>query len=177
MAPDRRPAVTAGVLGDVLGVLPARLRRRLDTEPRLADDWTWSEADDVTTVEADEATVTLRPERGVISAPDELSCTCLLAPRCLHLAAVLSLLEPVASVVEAGTETALDAGTEAALYAVWAVPDPAPRQVAEAPPKAATVGPLVVDRRTRPRDRAPPPGSRRPWPDSSMSVRPRRASS
>ena len=138
MAPDRRPAVTAGVLGDVLGVLPARLRRRLDTEPRLADDWTWSEADGVTTVEADEATVTLRPTRGVISAPDELSCTCLLAPRCLHLAAVLSLLEPVASVVDAGTETALDAGTEAALDAAWAVPDPAPRQVAEAPPKAAT---------------------------------------
>ena len=40
--------------------------------------------------------------------------------------------------VDAGTEAALDAGTEAALDAAWAVPDPSPRQVAEARPKAAT---------------------------------------
>ena len=119
MAAEARPTVTAGVLGDVLGVLPARLRRRLDAEPMLAEGWTWSAVDGVTTVEADEATVTLRPTRGVIGAADQVACTCLLAPRCLHLAAVLSRLEPVATIGG-------DAATDAALDAAWAAPAVSP---------------------------------------------------
>ena len=106
--------------------LPGRLRRRLEADPGLAAGWHWSTADDRLAVEAaPEATVTL-PGRGLVSRPEQVACTCLLAPRCLHLAAVLRAL-PAAGTAPAEEAPAAEAATDAAGAAV---PRPAQRQAA-----------------------------------------------
>jgi len=98
------------VLPEVLSALtravPARAAKRLDANPRAADEWTWVFGESVT-VTAGEETVTLSAA-GVFRAEDA-GCTCLLQPRCFHLLAVLSVLplaeaeapvEPKADTVE-----------------------------------------------------------------------------
>jgi hypothetical protein len=100
VALDERPTVTAGVLGAALGQLAPRLRRRLDSEPAIASLWVWDQTTDHVTIQSDDALVTLVPESGTISLLSAATCSCLLAPACVHIAAVLSSLEVVATVGE-----------------------------------------------------------------------------
>jgi hypothetical protein len=89
-----RPRVDPALAARLLAAAPARLRRRLDESPRMAEGWSW-DADGVT-VDAD-TRVTLRGAE--LHGDDQLRCTCLLSPRCLHVLACLALLEPLEAAI------------------------------------------------------------------------------
>ncbi len=101
-----RPDVAADVLAQLTQAVPPRVSKRLDARPRVADEWTWTFGTSVT-VAAGEETVTLASEG--ISRAEQATCTCLLAPRCFHLLAVLTVL-PVA---DAGASNAATSPREA----------------------------------------------------------------
>jgi hypothetical protein len=86
-----RPAADPGLLAELLDAAPARIRRRLDAEPALADTWEWTAEGTGWSIAAGGETVTLRAL--TLTSADHAGCTCLLSPRCLHLLAVLSLLD------------------------------------------------------------------------------------
>ena len=73
--------------------VPPRLRKRLDAEPALARSWDWSTPGQVVTSNGE--TVTLNLADGVLKRLEDLHCSCLMAPNCLHRLAVLMALEPV----------------------------------------------------------------------------------
>src|SRR5207248_10318718 len=97
-----------------------------------AEGWTWSGSIEAVRVGASaDAWVSLVAPDGVVSALEQTACTCLLWPRCLHLAAVLLRLEldetPVVEhpetsvVVEGGPLDLVDlsAGQHAAADQAW----------------------------------------------------------
>jgi hypothetical protein len=122
-----RPAVAPLLVAEVLDRLPARLRRRLDERRDLAEAWTWSLAAAEAVVATGSATVRVRPEAGAVRAQADVACDCLLAPRCLHVAAVLLALplahdepEPEAAPPDAGEDVVpVSAGARAAAEAAW----------------------------------------------------------
>ncbi len=81
------------------GQTASRLVAKLESEPRQAESWSWSqpEQDLVKVVTPNNAEVSLRLKDGVLGALDDLSCNCLLAPKCIHRLAVLALLSPAES--------------------------------------------------------------------------------
>jgi hypothetical protein len=84
----RPPKIDPQLAGTLTAAIPPRLIKKLDAEPTLADKWTWT----ATTVTTDKGeTVTLVVTDGVVT---QLACSCLLNPKCLHVAAVVTLLEP-----------------------------------------------------------------------------------
>ncbi len=90
-----RPKIDAGLAGTLTAAIPPRLIKRLDAEPLLADRWTWA----ATTVTTDKGeAVTFVVEDDVITS---LACSCLLSPKCLHVAAVVTLLEPAGAAAPA----------------------------------------------------------------------------
>jgi hypothetical protein len=117
------------LVAEVLDRLPARLRRRLDERRDLAEEWTWRLAPAELVVATGTATVRVLPAADVVRAQAEVACDCLLAPRCLHVAAVLLALplaqdepEPEAAPApaDAGEDAvALSAGARAAAEAAW----------------------------------------------------------
>ena len=112
-----RPAVVPALLVAATEAVTARARKRLDANPRLAEGWAWSEVPGGLEVRTDTGEVVrLRPQQGRLSTAEELGCSCLLGPRCLHVLAVVSLLpaqlaeapvEVAAPVVEAAARVAL----------------------------------------------------------------------
>ena len=102
MSPPR-PAAAPGLLAALAAGVPPRLVRKLDQNPEVAEAWSWDAQPDgsfvVTTDGKDR--VVLKPTSGLIASNAQISCTCLLAPRCLHLLAVVSLL-PIAEEAVAG---------------------------------------------------------------------------
>lgn len=87
-----RPTIAPGLMATVVEQAPARLVRKLDEAPRVAEGWAWSLDGAVWTITTDrDERVTLK---GVsLSTLTEVGCSCLLSPKCLHLLAVLSVLE------------------------------------------------------------------------------------
>ncbi len=83
-----RPRIAPELAAALTAQLPSRLVKRLDAEPALANAWTWT-PDTVTTDKGE--TVRLAIDSGVVRA---VTCSCLLAPKCLHVGAVVALLEP-----------------------------------------------------------------------------------
>lgn len=83
-----RPKIAADVSAALTAAIPPRLVKKLDAEPTLAEKWTWT-VSGVTTDKGETVTFTLAAE--VIT---QVVCSCLLAPKCLHVAAVVMLLEP-----------------------------------------------------------------------------------
>ena len=120
-----RPAATPGLLAELAAAAPARLVRKLDQAPRLAEGWAWDLRADGTVAVGVEGRdiVMVRPEGGVVSSPGQLSCTCLLSPRCLHVLAVAAAL-PIAEGTGIAAVPAAGPGT-------------APAQPAVAPPACA----------------------------------------
>ncbi|MFE4366946.1 hypothetical protein ACFRMN_01600 [Streptomyces sp. NPDC056835] len=86
------PPVTAEVAAGALDLLPARLRKRVDGAVAKAAGWPVETTPDGVLVRvAEDTTVTLRVTAGIVAGPDDAVCGCLLAPACLHRAAVLSV--------------------------------------------------------------------------------------
>ncbi|MDU0294617.1 hypothetical protein NUG22_35865, partial [Saccharothrix longispora] len=79
------PPVAPAVVADVLDALPPRLRKRVDAALDRASSWAVTADGDAARAELDvETTLTWTLRAGVLAAADDLSCTCLLAPKCLH---------------------------------------------------------------------------------------------
>lgn len=85
---DALPPIDPAYAAEVLANLPARLARKLDSQ----DPSTWTIEGN--RIEVGQSTVT-------ITGPTEAACDCLLAPKCLHLAAVLAACPVAASDSEA----------------------------------------------------------------------------
>lgn len=85
------PLVSPSVLADVLDELPPRLRRRVDASIAQAARWSVTSDTDhaIATVDAETA-LTWRLTDGILTAADGLTCSCLLAPRCLHRAVAVA---------------------------------------------------------------------------------------
>jgi hypothetical protein len=101
-----RPSVAAELLAAFVAAAPSRVTRRLDAEPRVAESWAWSASESDVVIDAGEVRVSLK--RSVLVAEGDVACTCLLAPRCLHVLAVLGVL-PIAEL--AATETTTSEST------------------------------------------------------------------
>lgn len=89
-----RPRISAEIPARLTDDAPARLTRKLDKDPTQADAWTWTQDGDTWTITTPrDETVTLVAHDGVVETMDDIRCSCLLAPRCLHLLAVVTRLE------------------------------------------------------------------------------------
>lgn len=108
MKPQLPPAVPEVVAAAVEGLTP-RLRKKLDTAVESYAALPVAELDGTLSVKCGEdAEVTLTPgPSGTLTDAEQAVCGCLLAPRCLHLAAVLSacpVAEPTAADDVSGAE-------------------------------------------------------------------------
>ena len=127
-------SINALAFAEILEALPARLRKRLDGAVERAVAWPRESADGGELIRVDdETTVTLRLSGRVVLTADDVACSCLLAPACLHRAAVAARLpvhDPNAR-TGAGTGTANDANDADIVHG-------APEQpLRELPPEAA----------------------------------------
>ncbi|WP_406386256.1 hypothetical protein [Streptomyces sp. NBC_00211] len=91
MSTDLFPPVAPEVLAEAVESLTARLRKKLDAAIEgCAAGAVRADGGDVTVRFGEDALVTLRPgPTGTVTTAEQALCTCLLAPRCLHRAAVL----------------------------------------------------------------------------------------
>ncbi|GIG62036.1 hypothetical protein Lfu02_64080 [Longispora fulva] len=89
------PAADALLVAEAVDGLPGRLRKRLDDMVTRAASWPVTADGDTVVVTVDgDTVVTLTPDRGVLREAGAARCSCLLAPNCLHRAAVLALAPP-----------------------------------------------------------------------------------
>ena len=108
------PPVATPVLVAAVDALPARLRKKLDDAVAKFGDRAVTESGGRYTVAVDgSTTVTLVTDGGVVRSPEAASCTCLLAPNCLHRAAILALA-PVDAGLSSANPTATTDPTEPA---------------------------------------------------------------
>jgi hypothetical protein len=86
-------SVDAALLASVLESLPARLRRKLEADTTLASGWMPTVTGDSVSIDAgDDVVLTLDTNDRVVRRPEQLKCSCLLAPACLHRGALLIAL-------------------------------------------------------------------------------------
>lgn len=86
-----RPRIQPGVLAEITDSVPSRLQKKLDRQPDAAESWDWQDSTEGSwDVRAGSEVVSL--STALISAIDDVSCSCLLGPRCFHVLAVLSVL-------------------------------------------------------------------------------------
>ncbi|MEU8620632.1 hypothetical protein [Streptomyces sp. NPDC048623] len=120
MSTELLPPVAPDVLADAVEQLSARLRKKLDAAIAGCAGQAAAAADGSVEVRfGEDATVTLRPgPSGAVTHAEQAVCTCLLAPRCLHRAAVLGAA-PLSDGEtgggggdDSGTGEAADSGTD-----------------------------------------------------------------
>ncbi|MFI6144937.1 hypothetical protein [Streptomyces sp. NPDC051109] len=164
--PLQLPPVAPEVLAEAVEDLTARLRKKLDAAIEgCAAGAAFGDDGGVTVRFGEDALVTLRPgPSGTVTAADQATCTCLLAPRCLHRAAVLGAApladaarpplshpgpDPVldgdpapdpASASDAGSGASSDGAEPASEPA----PEPASEPAPEPAPEALTAAQLVA---------------------------------
>jgi hypothetical protein len=74
---------------ELLERTPRRFLHRLEEEPDLAETWSWRfGASELSVVASHTATIAIAA-RDEVTSLDQVTCSCLLSPRCLHVAAVL----------------------------------------------------------------------------------------
>lgn len=99
-----RPKAAVSLLAQVAALVPARLAKKLDADPKVAQGWSWGSDAETWSVRTDaDAIVSLTPRDGVVGEPTDVRCTCLLSPRCFHVLAVVAALD-----VEDGASTRED---------------------------------------------------------------------
>ncbi|MEJ2852648.1 MULTISPECIES: hypothetical protein [unclassified Saccharothrix] len=116
------PPVAPAVLADVLDTLPPRLRKRVDTSLDRATTWEITTTPTEARAELDpDTTLTWTLHDGVLTDADDLTCTCLLAPKCLHRGVAVAAAPitdpatttpPEATTAEATTPAATTPGTD-----------------------------------------------------------------
>ncbi|MEU4449413.1 hypothetical protein AB0K14_07135 [Actinosynnema sp. NPDC050801] len=118
------PPVFPAVVADVLDALPPRLRKRVDAAVgRVAE---WEVTADAVTARATldpETTLTWTLREGVLAAADDLVCSCLLAPKCLHRGIAVAAAD-IADGTSGGTSDGTPDTTPASTQATE--PDPGP---------------------------------------------------
>ncbi|MFD5323558.1 hypothetical protein [Streptomyces sp. NPDC127092] len=103
------PAVAPSVTAELVGALSPRLRKRLDAGvAKLSGRPVTVDGDTVRLAVDDDTDLELHAPGGVVTRPDAIRCGCLLAPDCLHRAAVASAA-PIAETGECAPAT--DAGS------------------------------------------------------------------
>ena len=88
-----KPRITAFQLASITDSVPSRLKRKLDKNPIAAKDWGWKCEAESCTIHTGKERVTLTPIDQVLSREEQITCSCLLSPRCFHILAVVSMLE------------------------------------------------------------------------------------
>lgn len=86
-----RPTVSPELIAAMIERAPDRVRRRLDSSPNAAASWNWQVSEEAWSVDTGGETVTL--PLGHAASVEQLTCTCLLSPRCFHVLACLARLE------------------------------------------------------------------------------------
>ncbi|MEM7312674.1 MAG: hypothetical protein AAF497_05935, partial [Planctomycetota bacterium] len=89
----KKPRITSELLVQLSSAAPARVHRRLDKDPKVAGGWDWTQSGSAIEVDTGKQKVTLAPVGEVVDSLDQVSCNCLLAPKCLHVLACVTLLE------------------------------------------------------------------------------------
>ncbi|MFJ5831842.1 hypothetical protein [Streptomyces sp. NPDC093089] len=114
MTPEDLPPVAPDVLAEAVEQLTARLRKKLDAAIASCAEHATPAADGTVTVPfGEDAHVTLRPgPSGAVTRAEQAVCTCLLAPRCLHRAAVLGAAPIADAEPPAPAEATADDGPE-----------------------------------------------------------------
>ncbi len=88
-----RPSIPPLLLSQLTAQAPSRWLKKLDATPPLADSWAFTLEKGGCTVLTDSGeTVTVSSTNGVLGSLSDVSCTCLLSPRCLHVLAVAVVL-------------------------------------------------------------------------------------
>lgn len=132
---SQRPVILSEVLATIAEGAPDRLRRKLDKNPTIANEWDWSRDAETWTIDAGNEQVRLTPCKNLLASTDQIACSCLLSPRCFHLLSVLSVLGLAeAHGVETSPDTEKDESTTSKAEAEWSKPQHA---AAEAMWKAA----------------------------------------
>ncbi len=119
MSTATRPPRPSTLLAELEAAAPARVVKRVRDAPAMAEAWTWRETAAGAEVTADDVCVT------ITTTPFAIVCTCLLAPKCVHVLAVATALP------EAGA-------TEPVPLASQEGPPPAPE--GPPPPERAAAG-------------------------------------
>jgi hypothetical protein len=88
---SQRPRLSPRTAAELMERLPPRFRQRLEAQPDLAESWSWQfDESGLSVVASPTALVTIAAAPGdEVSSLERARCTCLLTPRCLHVAAVL----------------------------------------------------------------------------------------
>ena len=88
--PGIRPELVAGLIDQA----PSRVRKRLDKAPAVAETWTWKVTETAVSISAGEETVYLGidAQSKIVSDAKQVSCSCLLSPKCFHVLACVSCL-------------------------------------------------------------------------------------
>ncbi|MFJ4871623.1 hypothetical protein [Streptomyces sp. NPDC088757] len=146
MSPELLPPVAPDVLAETVEQLSARLRKKLDAAIEGCAGHAVRAADGSFGVQfGEDALVTLRPgPSGTVTEAGQAVCTCLLAPRCLHRAAVLG----AAPIADAETAPDLPEPGADPTKPIADLPEPtgpaAPEPSAPtAPPLTPTAPPLI----------------------------------
>ncbi|QDV88393.1 hypothetical protein [Planctomycetes bacterium TBK1r] len=87
-------SVRADVLANLIDSAPSRVRKRLDKDPAIAHAWTWTAEATCVTISTGDETVRLEwdGESKRVTQLQQVSCSCLLSPKCFHLLACVSCL-------------------------------------------------------------------------------------
>jgi hypothetical protein len=95
-----KPSIAPGAAAALTAQIPSRLVKKLDADPTMADRWTWAQDGAAWLVTTDKGEVVrLDAGDGVVRHAAAVKCTCLLQPKCLHVAAVIAVLAPAEQVV------------------------------------------------------------------------------
>jgi hypothetical protein len=125
------PPIEPQVVAEVVGALSARLAKRLDSAVTkiLVRPRSWSEDDTELRIAVDEdAELVLRTHGGIVASVEAVTCSCLLAPACLHRAAIVSAA-PLAGAHGASPE---DPGTAPSVDSAVEQPTSPPAALAQA---------------------------------------------
>ncbi|WP_367128568.1 hypothetical protein [Saccharothrix sp. HUAS TT1] len=110
------PPVSPAVVADVLDALPPRLRKRVDASLGRVGEWAVTASADAAHAALDsETALTWTLRAGVLTSADDLGCSCLLAPKCLHRGIAVAAADVVDAVEDApGAEPVVEVVPEAA---------------------------------------------------------------